>query len=138
MINKDKYEFPDQSSLGYLNLSEYGFLFLENIYNNPQATSEDEIPGATGKFGFSSSNPIPIHGVPNSKIYLNKLRLYDGTPITYERKGSTSDFSIKSMIDKYSIYNQEGKEIAIIYISPYHLKCSEKVPEGFILDNMKT
>lgn len=34
MINKDKYEIPDQSILGYLNLSEYGFLFLEDNYNN--------------------------------------------------------------------------------------------------------
>ncbi|AFL83717.1 hypothetical protein Belba_1079 [Belliella baltica DSM 15883] len=136
-MKKDKNRFPDQSELGYLNLSEHGDFFLKDIIDNPQATDMDEIPGAIGKFGLEASNPIPIHGVPNSRIYLDNLRLRNGSPTSYERMGSMSNPSIEMPIDKYKIYDETGKEITTIFISPYHLKCSEKAPEGFmILDQL--
>jgi len=127
----DRSKFPDQSALGYLKLEEHDPVFIHGILENPQATNEDEIPGATGSFGLEPCNPIPIHGVPNSSIYLDSLYLADGKPITYRRVGSVWESSIELPIDEYQIYDAEGNEINKIYISPYHLKCSEKTPQGF-------
>lgn len=133
-MSENKVHFPDQSDLGYLNLSEYGELFLGSIMENPQATDQDEIPGAVGRFGYDPSNPIPIHGVPNSKFYLNKLRQSDGQPINFQREGSTSHESINFPIDQYLIFGPDEEELGRIYISPYHKKCSEKAPDGFMTE----
>ncbi|MBA4301239.1 MAG: hypothetical protein C0433_14210 [Cyclobacterium sp.] len=134
-MREEKYKFPDQTQLGYLNLEEYGVVFLQSILENPQATDQDEIPGATGRFGYDPSNPIPIHGVPNAKFYLNNLRLPDGQPITYQREGSTSHESILLPIDQYLIFGPNEEELGRIYISPYHKKCSEKAPEGLLTED---
>jgi hypothetical protein len=131
-MSENKVHFPDQSDLGYLNLYEYGEIFLGSILKNPQATDQDEIPGAVGRFGYDPSNPIPIHGVPNSKFYLDKLRQSDGQPVNFQREGSTSHESILLPIDQYLIFDFLGLELGRIYISPYHKKCSEKAPEGFM------
>ena len=128
----ERNKFPDQSMYGYINLDEYDPIFAKGILENPQATDKDEIPGAIGKFGLEPTNPIPIHGIPNASIYLDGLRFANGKPIQYERKGSIWIFSIELPIDEYLIYDTEGNEITKIYISPYHLKCSLKAPEGFI------
>lgn len=133
-MSENKYKFPDQTHLGHLNLDEYGELFFASVLENPQATDQDEIPGATGRFGHDISNPIPIHGVPNSKFYLNKLRQADGQPINFQREGSTSHESINLPIDQYLIFDLDDEEVARIYISPYHKKCSEKAPDGFMTE----
>jgi len=133
-MREKKYKFPDQTHLGYLNLEEYGIVFLQSILENPQATDQDEIPGATGRFGYDPSNPIPIHGVPNAKVYLEKLRQSDGQPINYLREGSTSHESINLPIDQYLIFGLDEDELCRIYISPYHKKCSEKAPDGFMTE----
>lgn len=133
-MSDNKYNFPDQSDLGYLNLSEYGEIFLSSILENTQATDQDEIPGAKGRFGYDIRNPIPIHGVPNSKIYLDKLRQWDGQPINFQREGSTSHESINFPIDQYLILSLDEDELCRIYISPYHKKCSEKAPDQFMTE----
>lgn len=134
-MREKKYKFPDQTELGYLNLEKYGLVFLQSILENPQATDQDEIPGATGRFGYDPSNPIPIHGVPNAKFYLNNLRLPDGQPITYQREGSTSHESIQLPIDQYLIFGPDDEELGRIYISPYHKKCSKKAPDGLLTED---
>lgn len=133
-MRENKYKFPDQTHLGYLNLEEYGELFFDSVLENPQATDQDEIPGTVGRFGLDPGNPIPIHGVPNSKFYLNKLRQADGQPINFRREGSISHESIVLPIDQYLIFDLEDEELARIYISPYHKKCSEKAPDGLLTE----
>ena len=54
----DRSKFPDQSALGYLKLEEHDSVFIHGILENPQATNEDEIPGATGSFGLEPCNPF--------------------------------------------------------------------------------
>ncbi len=124
-------EFPDQEHLGYVNLSEFGNLYLDAIRNNPQATDQDEIPGAMGRFGLDPSNPIPIHGIPNARIYLDNLLLANGDLVQFERQGSVQVPTINLPVDHYAIFDFEDKIIASLYLSPYHKRCSEKAPEGF-------
>lgn len=124
-------EFPDQSHLGFISLEEDSDIYLGSIRENPQATDRDEIPGAIGRFGLDPTNPIPIHGIPNSRIYLENLLQADGGIIRFTRKGSSHVSSINLPIDHYLIYNKKGEYLTSIFISPYHKKCSEKAPEGF-------
>jgi hypothetical protein len=129
---KHNKKFPQYQMQEYVDLSEFEDLFLKDIVENTQATDQDEIPGAMGRFGFDQTNPIPIHGIPNAKIYLSNLCFSDGHPIQFSRIGSIWESTINLPIDAYQIYDGEGKEIAILYISPYHLKCTEKTPAGFL------
>lgn len=124
-------EFPDQSHLGFISLEEDGDIYLGSIRENPQATDQDEIPGAIGRFGLDPTNPIPIHGIPNSRIYLEHLLQADDSLIRFTRKGSIHVDSINFPVDEYHIYDQVGKFITSLYISAYHKRCSEKAPEGF-------
>jgi hypothetical protein len=106
---------------------------LEEILNNPQATKTDEISEGDGEFGLVKSNPIPVYGIPEGKVYLNKLTFENGDPLTYLRIGSFRAANIRGIIDAYSLRNQENEEKAIIYICPYHLKTSRKSPKGFLV-----
>lgn len=124
-------EFPDQSHLGFISLEAHGDIYLGPIRENPQVTDQDEIPGAIGRFGLDPTNPIPIHGVPYSRVYLHNLVNADGDLIRFTRKESSDLPSINLPIDEYLIFDQEGKPLTSVYISPYHKKCSEKAPEGF-------
>jgi hypothetical protein len=109
---------------------EAQFMLL-SIKSNPQATVTDEIHGTVGEFGLEPSNPIPVYGIPNNDIYLGRLRTFDGMPIKWERVGSMKHKDIDKLIDNYDIFDSEGKLIANIYISPYHLHTSQKAPKGF-------
>ena len=55
---------------------------LEEILNNPQATKTDEISEGDGEFGLVKSNPIPVYGIPEGKVYLNKLTFENGDPFS--------------------------------------------------------
>ncbi len=104
---------------------------LEQILNNSQATHLDNITEGLGDFGFDKSNPIPVYGIPEGKVYLDKLEFENGDTLSYSRIGSCRSSNINCIIDAYSIKNQDGEEKAVLYISPYHLKTSSKCPEGF-------
>ena len=106
--------------------NSFQFSFNEN---NEQTTNSDEIPGGFGKFGWDKTNPIPIAGVSNNKYYLISLR-YNGLPILYNRKGSTRSENILDIIDHYEIYDINNQLLGSIFLCPYHLKNSERAPEG--------
>ena len=103
-------------------------------FSNPsQACDLDEIPQGTGQFGREVTNPIPICGIPQNRAYLSRLRLVSGENFTWKRFGSMRTDNIENPIDAYLILDEEGKQLCVLYLSPYHLKTSQKAPEGFIL-----
>ena len=121
----------------------------------------EENPAGKGRFGFESSNPIPIYGIDNIPAYMDKLR-YEYTsksgsgtitynhvnfvrtsdadqssigsekPITDPVASSTSSPNINGHIDVYNLYSIGGKKLAKIYVNCYSLKTSNKIPDGFI------
>ncbi len=93
----------------------------------------DEIPWGEGEFGYNLKNPIPVAGIISVKIYLNRLRDYNGEQITWERTGSFLTDNIKHPIDGYKIFDKLGVLKCLIYISSYHKKISDKAPSGYIL-----
>jgi len=110
---------------------EYSNLILNQIKSNSQACNLDEIPQGLGKFGLESTNPIPIYGIPSNEEYLHKLVLKNGNKIRWRREGSITISNISMPIDKYEIFDLEGNTVCFLFLSPYHLKTSQKVPEGF-------
>jgi hypothetical protein len=110
---------------------EFARLFLDKIKSNPQATVNDEIYGMDGEFGLEQTNPVPVYGIPNSDVYLGRLRTFDNMPVKWDRVGSVEIDGIYEPIDNYNIFDSKGNKIANIYISPYHLHTSLKAPKGF-------
>ena len=96
-----------------------------------EGTYEDQIPEGIGEFGLDLSNPVPVNGILSSDRYLEKLKTDNGEKISWERIGSFSANNIKNPIDGYTIFDKDRKQIATIYISPYHKTNSNKVPRGF-------
>ena len=111
--------------------AEYVEIILNQIKINPQSCNLDEIPQGTGKFGLELTNPIPINGIPSNEEYLKKLILNNGSKIRWRREGSLRISNISMPIDKYEIFDLEGNTVCFLFLSPYHLKTSEKIPEGF-------
>ncbi|MFZ4402324.1 MAG: hypothetical protein ACOYO1_20000 [Bacteroidales bacterium] len=114
---------------------EFLDMILVQIKSNSQACNLDEIPQGYGEFGLEITNPVPVYGIPSNKTYLESLRTLDGNMLNYRRNGNVSTSNIESPIDEYEIYNKSGDVIAVLYISPYHWKTSEKVPKGFKMVN---
>ena len=107
---------------------------MENeIARNPQACSDDVIPRGFGDFGLSVTNPVPVHAVPGNEVYLRRLRLENGSTISWNRLGSSTISEIWGNIDEYEIFNDNGDSIARIFINPYHHKISNRAPRGFRL-----
>ena len=93
----------------------------------------DELPGASGEFGLSLSNPIPTRSILGSTSYLERLRTPDGEIIHYKRVGSFSSHVSSRPIDGYVITTLNGAELATLYLSPYQKRNSAKIPRGFIM-----
>ena len=92
-------------------------------------TLDDQIPGGYGDFGLSVTNPIPTVCVNGSNVYLSRLN-FNGRSVENKRLGSTTSQVTQGNVDIYQI-SQAGKEIAKIYICPYHRKDSKKTPKNF-------
>ncbi len=112
---------------------EMASIFLNEIKSNPQACRTDEIPEGTGRFGYDVTNPIPVFGVPENEVYLNRLHLPNGNRVRYRRIKSMLISEIEKSIDQYELFDLKGNTIAVLYISPYHLRTSKKAPLGFKL-----
>lgn len=104
---------------------------LTEIAQNPQAVATDEIPEGTGRFGLDRTNPIPVYGIAASTIYLSWLYLSNGSKITWKRQGAVMAENINKPVDVYEVFDQQQQPAGKLYISPYHKKISNKVPEGF-------
>ena len=122
----------------YFNMypDEMRTIILDEIYSNPNSPtpwgiSSSEHFWGVGEFGLEITNPIPTFGVPANEIYLNKLLLPNGLKPRWRRIGSTSTFSITKSIDMYEIFDNQGETVCTLYINPYHLKISNKIPKGF-------
>ena len=95
---------------------------------------EDEIPDGKGEFGYSVNNPIPINTILETHSYLSRLRTLDGEKVRYFKLGSTSSQVSLHKVQCYKIKNIKGEDLAVLYISPFQKKTSEKAPKGFKLN----
>lgn len=91
----------------------------------------DELPNGIGEFGLSPNNPIPCETILGSIIYLESLRTSNGDKVLNKRIGSFNSNIISHPVDGYEIFDLNGQKIAVIFISPYQKRNSEKAPKGF-------
>ena len=93
----------------------------------------DELPGASGEFGLSPSNPIPTKTILGSTSYIERLRTSDGEKVLFQRIGSFPSEVTAHPVDGYAIKRPNGADMATLYLSPYQKQNSRKAPRGFIL-----
>lgn len=87
----------------------------------------DELPYATGEFGRSANNPIPVNGVLGELVYLSSLKKSDGKRLLYHRLGSAD------VIDVYELVSIDGLSWDVLYFSMYHPRKSRKTPTGYAI-----
>ena len=85
----------------------------------------DELPEATGEFGRSVTNPIPVNGPTGEITYLSKLVTPSGVGLFAHRLGSID------RIDVYETVSTDEKVWDILFFSYYHPRKSRKVPIGY-------
>lgn len=84
----------------------------------------DERPGATGDFGMSAGNPIPVNGPIGQLAYLSKLRTKGGEGLFFHRIGAVGS------IDVFEAVSMSGTEWFIFFLDMYYPRRSRKAPIG--------
>ena len=107
--------------------------FYTSIGNIEGNYVSNEMPGAYGEYGLTTSNPIPINGIPASYAYMDRLRQTNGNNVSYKRIGTFTSEITDEIIDGYKLYSDSGIELATIYICPYVNANPSKAPKGFVL-----
>lgn len=85
----------------------------------------DEIAGASGPFGYSKSNPIPVNGALGQLAYLSKLQTVNGQRVLFHRLGSIDT------VDVFELVSFDGSQWFILYTDLYHPRKSRHTPDGF-------
>lgn len=100
----------------------------------------DEMAGATGPFGHSYKNPIPVNGQLGTYKYLTKLRSATGRALLFHRLGSMASPVSKYSVDVYEVVDVDGKSWDVIFVHMYHPRRSNNAPAGYTLSpfNSKT
>ncbi len=88
----------------------------------------NRIEGATGAFGFSPTNPIPVNGSMGEVIYISCLRTPDGLPVIGHRVATVG------RIDAYEVISIGTGQWDLLFFDPYHPRKSRDTPEGFTRD----
>lgn len=88
---------------------------------------------AHGEYGYSPTNPLLAQDISESKNLLSELVLSDGSPISFEREGSTTVSNLSRPVDKYAIYDSSGEKLTTLYVYCYHMGTAYSAPEGFAL-----
>ncbi|GAA4410237.1 hypothetical protein GCM10023187_34590 [Nibrella viscosa] len=106
---------------------------LNAVLGINNGTTGEQLPDAYGAFGYDRTNPIPVKGIINSSVYLNRLRTPDGLPVAWQRLGSTHSPVSRHPIDTYRIEDLSGSELTVLYLSPYEQTTSHRAPAGFLM-----
>lgn len=98
----------------------------------PVGVDADMVPGGTGPFGRTLTNPVPVAGIVAAAQYLARLRTADCLPLEWRRTGSRS--GADGPVDCYALTNFFGEPLGEVFISPYHQRISTRAPEGLFLE----
>lgn len=90
-------------------------------------TACDVKPGATGEFGLSPSNPIPVNGPIGQLAYLSKLRAAAGENLLFHRIGAAGQ------VDVFEAVTVSGSQWFIFFLDMYFPKRSQKAPPGLTI-----
>ena len=85
----------------------------------------DQINGASGEFGHTITNPIPVNGSIGELAYLSSLVTDNDERLLFHRLGSINT------LDVFEAVTLSGSEWHIFYVDLYHPRKSRIVPQGF-------
>ena len=88
---------------------------------------------AYGEYGHEPTNPLLAEDIDSGYKLLSRLRMPDGSRVTYKRVGSQIPSNIQRPVDKYEISDASGKQIATLYLYVYHVVTAYDAPEGFTI-----
>ena len=74
---------------------------------------------ASGEFGYSKSNPIPVCGQQGQLDYLSKLRCDCDEPFAFHRIGSFGIGADGHMIDGYELVCRKRVHRFVLYMDMY-------------------
>ena len=97
----------------------------------------DEIPGATGKFGYDGTNPIPVNGPIGETVYLTRLRAKSGIGFLYHRIGTVRAPFLDAVIDRFELVALDASQWVVLNLCPYFPRRSLKAPDGTSLARWK-
>jgi len=87
----------------------------------------DVKPGATGDFGLSPTNPVPVNGPIGELAYLSKLRTAAGESLLFHRIGAAGQ------IDVFEGVTMSGSEWFIFFLDMYFPRRSQMAPPGLTI-----
>ena len=98
----------------------------------------DEIANATGSFGYSETNPIPVNGPAGECVYLQRLKAKTGVGCFFHRVGSLPATNLNGAkqnqaIDVFEVVASDASQWATLYFLMYFPRRSLKCPDGFFL-----
>lgn len=87
----------------------------------------DVVPGASGRFGFEPSNPIPVNGAIGELAYLSRLESASGERLLFHRIGAIDK------VDVFEAVTYSGSAWFVFFVDMYHPRRSRQAPEGFVI-----
>lgn len=85
----------------------------------------DKLPNASGPFGFSETNPIPVNGALGELAYLSRMMTEAGDRILFHRIGAMGT------VDVFEAVTFSGSGWFIFFLDMYHPRRSRATPDGF-------
>lgn len=90
----------------------------------------DQLMGATGPFGQSMTNPIPVNGWIGTLKYFWRLQTPFNKGLYFHRIGKARS-QVSQTIDVYETVSADKKIWDILYFDMFHPRRSNLAPEGY-------
>ena len=90
----------------------------------------DQLMGATGAFGQSMTNPIPVNGWMGTLKYFWRLQTPFNKGLYFHRIGKARS-QVSQTIDVYETVSADRKIWDILYFDMFHPRRSNLAPEGY-------
>ncbi|MFZ5984910.1 MAG: hypothetical protein ACOYXN_11140 [Acidobacteriota bacterium] len=90
----------------------------------------DAVPGASGRFGYEDTSPIPVCRKKGELDYLERLRCSCGKPFFFHRAGSCGSGPDGHILDAYELACQDRHFDTTLFFDMYHAGPSARLPEG--------
>ena len=131
MFNIFKKKFPDESlEEQRVDLERFASNGIEEFLGG---LSCDELPDASGDFGRSITNPIPVNGPTGEIKYLNRLRNENGVGFIFHRLGPIESTIPERLFDVFEVVSFDGMNWDILYLDMYHPRRTTKAPKEYHL-----
>jgi hypothetical protein len=97
----------------------------------------DQIEGASGRFGYDATNPIPVNTSVGELFYLQRLRAPSSAPFLFHKIGNVNVSNNSNPVDHYELVAMDGSLRIELYFDYCFFWRSTKTPETLTLFDFK-